>query len=126
MRSIPTWMRTSHPPREGYVSLYDFITLAPGPKVRMFLASRELLQAIFDDSSVVENVISTRHELFLQIESGKIDAGVANQQFQQAFLSKVSSGLTEDVLDFTIKVNSKAGSQAPATPTGKSKPKTKG
>jgi hypothetical protein len=51
---------------EGYYSLLDFITAKKPPKVRVFLASREVLQSIFPNPETVNAILSERKQLYLQ------------------------------------------------------------
>ena len=54
----------------GYYSLLDFITLKPPPKIRLYLAPKELLQAIFHDQNVVNEILIERVELHRQALPG--------------------------------------------------------
>lgn len=103
------------PSKEGYVSLFDFITLAKGPKIRMFLAPKEILQAVYGkDSSTVNKVIEVRKELFRQIENEKMEPDIANQKFKDEFRNSTPRELsTDEILDFTIR---KGGAAVPKAP----------
>ena len=46
---------------QGYTSLLDSITLEDSAKIRVFLAPKELLKAIFDDPAAVDGVIQLRN-----------------------------------------------------------------
>lgn len=91
--------------KEGDFSLFDYITLKEGPKIRMFLTSREMLQAIYGESSpAVDEVIKVRGQLYYQVKKGKMDPDVANQKFRDSFRTQTPNWLKEEeILDFTIK-----------------------
>lgn len=86
----------------GYYSLLDYITLQPATKVRVFLASKPLLTAIFDHAATVEEVIQERQRLYAAVMSNSIQATEASKQFQSAFLHRADRSLNSSVLDFTI------------------------
>jgi hypothetical protein len=93
------------PSQKGYVSLFDFITLAKGPKIRMFLAPKEILEAIYGkDSSIVDKMLEMRHQLLLAINNEKMEPDMANQKFNNTFRDSTPAWLSMDqILDFTIK-----------------------
>lgn len=51
---------------EGYYSLLDFITAKKSPKVRVYLAPREVLQSIFPNKETVDAIIAERKQLYQQ------------------------------------------------------------
>jgi len=53
---------------KGYFSLLDFVNLSQSPKIRVYLAPREVLEAIFHDSATVDDIISQRKTLYSQAE----------------------------------------------------------
>lgn len=89
---------------EGGLSLLRFITLKPGPKIRIALAPREVLEAIYGERApIVEKILVERNNLTRDVNNDKIAADVANQKFKDMFLQQVPNGLSDEVLDFTIK-----------------------
>ncbi len=94
---------------KGYYSLKDFITLTDATKVRVFLAPKTLLQAIFDDPKVVDEIMAARLELYKKF-SGRhsISKQDASKLFEDAFRNKSDPSFS-DILDFTVtKTNPKA------------------
>lgn len=86
----------------GYYSLLDYITLQPATKVRVFLASKPLLAAIFDDPGTVQEVLQERQRLYQVVSSGAMQAKDASKQFEGAFLQRADRNLNGAVLDFTV------------------------
>lgn len=86
---------------QGYYSLLDFITLQDAVKVRVYLASRPLLMAIFEDPAVVNLLIETRCNLYNNVIKGAITADQATQTLRTQFLNQ-SKGFDETILDFNV------------------------
>ena len=86
----------------GYTSLLDYITLQPATKIRVFLASKPLLTAIFDDPQTVQQVLLERQRLYQGVASGALQVKDASTQFEAAFLGRADSNLNKMVLDFTV------------------------
>lgn len=68
----------------GYVSLLDYLTVRSYIKTRVFLASKPLLMAIFDNEATVETVINLRQELYGRVKSATPQT--SQQAFSQASL----------------------------------------
>lgn len=89
--------------KDGYKSFLDFITLKPGPKIRMYLTPREILEAIYGkDSQIVDELIAYRQEAYQDIVNGTISAEVAAQGFKDKFLKEVPGWVSEEILDFSV------------------------
>ncbi len=88
---------------EGYYSLLNYVTLADATHVRVFLANRLLLLAIFEDPVVVESILSTRHELYRKLLSHvqPLTNQEASEIFEKAFIDRSDPTLRE-LLDFSI------------------------
>lgn len=91
---------------EGYYSLLDFITSSKSP-IRVFLASKEVLESIFHDPGTVEAILEERENLYRQaLAEGDIKA--LNETFKNQFQSKKDPKIDEESLNFSIsKVNPK-------------------
>ena len=90
-----------HLHKEGTISLLDFITVNPNKsKIRVFLAPRALLTAIFGDSHIVDEIIQNRIELYHQARNQK-EADSLSEQFKQKFAS-LALNVPETMLDFTV------------------------
>lgn len=87
-------------PADSY-SLLDFITLQDAAKVRVYLAPKPLLLALFDDPHTVNALIEMRCHLYNSLINGTITADQATKTFQTQFLSQ-SREFNEKVLDFTV------------------------
>ncbi|MCE5317383.1 MAG: hypothetical protein LLG04_08470 [Parachlamydia sp.] len=86
---------------QGYYSLLDFITLQDAAKVRVYLAARPLLLAIFDDPVVVQSLVETRCHLYTMVIKGTMTADQASEALRTQFLSQ-SKGFDETILDFSV------------------------
>lgn len=86
---------------QGYYSLLDFITLQDAAKVRVYLAPRPLLTAIFDDPAIVSDIIATRCNLYRKLVSKAMTAEEATQAFHTQFIQQ-SRGFDDTILDFSV------------------------
>lgn len=90
---------------KAYVSLFTFIDNEGAkdkvPAIRVALAPREILKAIFEKDEVVEEILVKRVELGAKDK----DSG-ADETFKNAFLGKVRQGLDVNLLDFKLSKNS--------------------
>ncbi len=88
---------------QGYYSLLDFITLQDAAKVRVYLASKPLLMAIFGDMGVVNSIIQERCSLYNNVVNGTITSDQAMESLRSRFLSQAQGqGFDEKILDFTV------------------------
>ena len=85
---------------KGYYSLLDFINGKEFP-VRIFLASKELLRAIFNDPFVVENIMRTRKELYRELMNGG-DSKPLSEKFKVTFNSLKDPSITDESLSYTL------------------------
>jgi hypothetical protein len=86
----------------GYVSLLDYITVRPYVKLRVYLASKELLLAIYDNEDVVEEIMGKRSGLYSEIRSGDKEKAVATLEFQTAFQTIGTAPSFGAILDFSV------------------------
>lgn len=86
----------------GYESLLDFITVRNSKKIRVFLASRELLLAIYADPLIVENILEARKQLFLQVKNDSGKKAAASKAFQDNFASCGQAASYGAILDFSV------------------------
>lgn len=86
---------------QGYYSLLDYITLQDAAKVRVYLASRPLLMAIFDDPAVVSSFLETRCHLYRNVMHDALTPEQASQNLRSQFLPQ-SKGFDETILDFSV------------------------
>lgn len=85
---------------KGYYSLLDFVTLSPNQKIRIYLASREVLQAIFLNEQVVDDVITERKALYRQLNAEASPEDL-KKTFQSRFEGNVDPTVKESV-DYTV------------------------
>lgn len=68
----------------GYPSLLDYITIKNSTGIRVYLASKPLLIAMFGEGTA-EGIISFRNELYQQVNNEAITPQEATTQFQDRF-----------------------------------------
>ncbi len=85
----------------GYYSLLDFITLRDSTKVRVYLAPKMLLMAIFDDPGLVDSIIAARNDLYKKVSSNEISDSDASKSFEDMFKGRIDPNLSE-ILDFSV------------------------
>jgi len=83
----------------GYYSLFNFIDLKNNA-IRIYLASPEVLNAVYDDS-VVKQIIEERNNLFKQVNAG-MDAAELTKHFKLELSGRQRNGIEESLLDFTV------------------------
>lgn len=86
---------------QGYVSLLDFITTENVPKIRIYLASPIVLKSIFNDDSVVIEILKTRQELF-QLITKESPKGELQSTFKNQFDPRRDPTFDDKILDFSI------------------------
>lgn len=86
----------------GYASLVDFITVKPTTKIRVFLASKELLTAIYGNPDIANTIIETRGELYNQVQAQKLTIAQATEQFKNSYSQSGNAHLFPDILDFSV------------------------
>ncbi len=87
----------------GYYSLLDFITLQKNKlNLRVFLASKHLLVALYGSPQIVDDIIKTRYTLFRNVDDNVLDANTASAEFQQTFGNSQLPYVPVDILDFGV------------------------
>lgn len=86
---------------KGYDSLLNYITLRNTTKIKVYLASRPLLQILVGDRAVVENIIETRNSLYQAVIKGSMQPELATEQFKLMFQSYLGNG-DDTYLDFNV------------------------
>ncbi|MBA3815552.1 MAG: hypothetical protein H0X29_03360 [Parachlamydiaceae bacterium] len=99
---VGTEKADEHRSPKGYFSLLDFVTLQPLNKVRIYLAPREVLKAVYRDDAIVNDVINKRNELYHQASSGDNETIKSlSEAFKNEFNNRQDQAVG-DVLDFTV------------------------
>lgn len=88
--------------KETYPALIDYITVKNKTKVRIFLAPREILMAIYDSPELVNEIMEERVSLYKQVKDESISKDEASSQFESHFGGKQRHGLDAKVLDFRV------------------------
>lgn len=86
---------------KGYDSLLNYITLRNTPKIKVYLASRPLLQTLVGDPNAVNNIIETRNNLYQAVSSNSMDPVAATEQLKSMFQAYLGSG-DDAYLDFNV------------------------
>ncbi len=86
---------------EGYYSLLDFVNLSSMPKVRVFLAPREVLMAIFHEPTIVNDIIAQRQQYFNQALDGKPTKELS-ETFKNQFDQRRAPEIDAKALDFSV------------------------
>lgn len=86
---------------ETYPSLINFVTVKNKTSIRIFLASHDLLMAIYDNPSLVKDIEETRIQLYQAVKDGK-EKEEASNEFSEMFKGKQREGIDEKTLDFRV------------------------
>lgn len=89
----------------GYRSLLDFLTMKEGSKIRIYLAPKELLIALFGDPGAVDAIIKTRNHLYKAITTGGASAMKpedASKEFESLYQSRALPEYEKKNLDFKV------------------------
>lgn len=87
----------------GYYSLLDFITVGKGKlQLRVFLASRQLLMAVFGNPATVDEIVRVRYQLYRNVVNKVLDANQATEEFKTLFGNSALPFVPEDFLDFGV------------------------
>lgn len=98
---------------EGYLSVLDFITInteakSGEGKVRLFLASPYVLEAILSDRNFVAEILQERQTIYKELLQKKTTKELGKQQMEQ--LLKALPSQEKDLFDFSVsKTNPKSG-----------------
>lgn len=92
-----------HQSPKGYYSLLDFITLQPLDRVRVYLAPKEVLKAVYRNDAIVNDIIRKRGELYHQAQLTDSD-GIKSlsESFKNEFQNRQDPTVGDDVLDYTV------------------------
>jgi len=87
--------------QDDEISLLQFVDLNPNKiKIRVYLAPKEILLALFGDVHTVDEIMQTRIGLFHQLKSEENNKN-SSEQFKQKFASRAIN-IPENMLDFTV------------------------
>lgn len=89
-------------PNCGFVSLLDFLTAAKTSKIRIYLASTNLLIAIYGDPSIANQILEKRKELYLAVRNKEMKKEEATKQFEEAFKNEGNANAYATLLNFNV------------------------
>lgn len=93
----------SFKPTRGYYPLLDFLTIARDKlKIRVFLASPQLLMAIYGNADIVRQILDARKNLYNDVVAGPTKEAPATQSFQAQFQNSQLPEIPNDILDFSV------------------------
>lgn len=90
-----------HQSPPGYFSLLDFINNSKDYKVRVFLAPKQVLQAIFRDQSTVDEIMREREMFYKQAVSG-MPVDELSKAFESRFNGSRQSDIDTTSLDYSV------------------------
>lgn len=86
----------------GLASLQDYLTSKDSPKIRVFLAPKALLLAIYGDGIIVDRLLESRHQLFNAVNRDPSQKQALSEQFQEDFSSQGQASAFNAILDFSV------------------------
>lgn len=104
----PLNLNNPYKPERGYYSLLNFITLQKNKlKIRVYLASPQLLMAIYGNSDIVRQIIEMRNRIYYDlINASKEGAGevakTSQEAFQRQFQNHQLPLIPQEILDFGV------------------------
>ncbi len=88
---------------EGYPSLYDYLAFRKKEtKIRVWLAKRGLLEALYRDPSTVERLMETRSDYYNRLKGEFISAKDAQSDLQDMYGHEGVSDIDPQFLDFSV------------------------
>lgn len=90
-------------PDRGYYSLLDFITIEKNKlKIRVFLASPQLLMALYGNPDTVQQILDARYSLYRQLVREEITPEMGMQDLQSQFQNLQLPAVPVEMLDFGV------------------------
>lgn len=87
----------------GYYSLLDFITVVPNKlTLRVYLAPKQLLLAIFGNEALVNDILRVRYQLYTNLNNNIVDASQASDEFKGLFGNSSLPYVPSNFLDFSV------------------------
>jgi hypothetical protein len=88
---------------KGYYSVLDYVTASKPYKVRVYLASKEVLKTIFNEDSVVDSILKKRQEIYRMLKGDKnADVKLVGESFKRDFDPYRDPAFDDSVLDFAV------------------------
>lgn len=87
--------------KSGYVSLVDMITVRKSSHVRIYLASPQLLKAIYEDDNIVQQIREKRYEFYRMLDKGA-EASILSKEFYENYALQGHASEYNAILDFTV------------------------
>lgn len=93
----------SFKPERGYYSLLDFITIQSNKlKIRVFLASPQVLISLYGNLSTVRSIVDVRYRLFSALRNESTTAEAAAAEFKAVFQNQQLPSIPDTMLDFGV------------------------
>ena len=87
----------------GYPSLLDYITIKKKKlTIRVFLASRPVLTALFGKPDVVNHIIESRNALYKDAKNKRKEIPQASEEFKRLFLNQRLPNIPDAMLNFDV------------------------
>lgn len=89
--------------KDGYYSLLDFITVGNNKlEMRVFLASRQLLMAVYGNPALVNEIVRVRYQLYKNVVAKVMTAEQAREEFKAAFGNQALPFVPGNFLNFDV------------------------
>lgn len=89
----------------GYLSLTDFLSGGKETKIRVYLAPREILLALFEEPDLVEEIVQMRLQIWKQLngmKEGKNGKEAVSEQFRQFIESRSPMGVNPRMVSYGV------------------------
>lgn len=88
---------------DTYPSLLSFLTLNNRSKIRVFLAPRQLLEALFSSTFIVDEIIETRNRMYYYLKNHPQESAQSySQEFSSLFAHHLYPGVLITSVDFSV------------------------
>jgi hypothetical protein len=88
---------------QSYPSLADYIRVTKQVKpLRIYLTPEPILQAIFKDERIVQEIVQQRHQLYLDVHSKRKSNEDATNEFKRSFSGKIPRQYDPTFFDFSV------------------------
>lgn len=99
-------------PVSGVLSLLDLIEVKPNKlQVRIFLASPQVLMALFERPDVVAQILQSRRRIYNDLVQGNGKESELADFFKQQFSGMIAPGIPPDLLNWGVSKTNPAGYQ---------------
>lgn len=86
----------------GYVSLIDQVTADKKLKIRVYLASPDLLMAIYEDQKLVDEIVNERQQIYRALKNDSLKEHEGTETFKNRFALAGKAAQYGEILDFGV------------------------